>query len=67
MGGRGIGVQGVPGSNPGATTPFDGVSFKWDSLEREDGEKVLGLRYNNYILLYLIKIGTNTIFPKHPE
>ncbi len=29
MGGRGIGVRGVPGSNPGGgTTPFDGVSFK---------------------------------------
>ncbi len=43
MGGQGIGVRGVPGSNPGGTTTFDGVSFKWDRLEREDSEKVLGL------------------------
>ncbi len=28
MGGQGIGVRGVPGSIPGGTTPFDGVSFK---------------------------------------
>ncbi len=39
MGGQGIGVRGVPGG----TTTFDGVSFKWDRLEREDSEKVLGL------------------------
>ncbi len=28
--------RGVPGSIPGGTTPFDGVSFKRDRLERED-------------------------------
>ena len=28
MGGQGIGVQWVPGSIPGGTTTFDGVSFK---------------------------------------
>ncbi len=43
MGGQGIGVRGVPGSILGETTTFDGVSFKWDRLEREDSEKVLGL------------------------
>ncbi len=36
MGGQGIDVRGVPGSITGGTTPFDGVSFKWDRLERED-------------------------------
>ncbi len=43
MGGQGIGVLGVPGSIPGGATTFDGVSFKWDRLEREDSQKVLGL------------------------
>ncbi len=43
MGGQGIGVRGVPGSIPWETTTFDGVSFKWDRLKREDSEKVLGL------------------------
>ncbi len=43
MGGQGIGMQGVPGSIPGGTTTFNGISLKWDRLEREDSEKVLGL------------------------
>ncbi len=41
MGGQAIGVRGVLGSIPGGTRPFDGVSFNWDRLEREDSEKVL--------------------------
>ena len=47
MDGQGIGVQGVQGSIPGGTTPFDGVSFKWERLESEDKKKVLRLNNNS--------------------
>ncbi len=41
MGGQGIGVRGVPGTILEGTTTFDGVSFKWDRLEREDSVRVI--------------------------
>ncbi len=59
LGGQGIGVRGVPGSIPGGTTTFDGVSFKWDKLEREDSEKVLGLKSRKTMTISskIVKIG----------
>ncbi len=32
MGDHGFGVREVPGSNPGGTPIFEGISFKWDRL-----------------------------------
>ncbi len=46
MGGKGIGVRGLPGSIPGGTTTFDGVSLQW--LERKNSEKVLGLTFRTW-------------------
>ncbi len=36
-----------PGINSRGTITFDGVSFKWDRLEREDSEKVLWFKRLN--------------------
>ncbi len=57
MGGQRFGVRGVTGLIPGGNTPFWGVSFKWDTLQREDSEredceKVLGLTMRITYLLY---------------
>ena len=56
MGGQGIGVRGVLGPIPWGTTPFDSVTFKWDRLEREDREKLLGFTVSQK----LSKIGRTT-------
>ncbi len=41
MGGQGTVVWGVPGSILEKTPFFDGISIKWDRLQKEDSEKVL--------------------------
>ncbi len=65
MGVQGIGVRGVPGSIPGGTTTFDDVSFEWDRLEREDSEKVLGLRETSSNLSWGATTVLHCIFSKN--
>ena len=49
---NGLVCEGSRDQFQGGTTTFDGVSFKWGRVEREDSEKVLGLTWL-FLVLWL--------------